>query len=111
MPDLTSDQLARLRRDLGALGDEAHFVDAALQDNAARVGGPEYHDAILGLCWRQMHARYALEVDIETFGAQADNSQILGHIERQLAIYEPALRRRLPVPLAALGKAPGESNA
>ena len=109
---LDSKQLARLRRDLGGengFGDEAHFTDADLDENAEYVGGEQYHEAIVGLCLRQLYARYSLEIDVGAAGATARNSQILGHINRLYMIYQESLEERLghydQVALAEIGKA------
>ena len=114
MAELTPEQLERIRRDLGGdegLGDNAHLTDKDLYDNAQRVGGPEYHEAILGLCYRQLLARHSQDVDVQGAEASIKNSQFVAHVDRLYRLYRPALLARLPaaLPAAPLGRAPGHA--
>ena len=112
MPTLDAKQLSRLRRSLGGengFGNEDHFSDADLEDNAEWVGGADYHEAIMGLCCRQLYARYSLEVDLTGAEASAKNNQILSHIATLYMTYKDSLEDRLgrydQVVLAEVGKA------
>ena len=112
MPTLDDKQLARLRRDLGGengFGNEEHFSNDDLEDNAETVGGADFHEAIMGLCCRQLYARYSLEVDLTGAEASAKNNQILAHIVWLYGIYRESLEDRLgrydQVVLAEVGKA------
>ena len=104
MAGMTDAQINFIRASLGGpegfgardpLTDQVHFSNADLERNCEYVGGPQYLEALLGLCFRQLIAKHAGYVDVQGAEASIKNSQLVRHLQAMFAIYKDALEDRI----------------